>query len=101
MSEPLKKRLWQKIIKQKKIKNQSNVLKILFDNDILDYFCEKVKSGDTTNIEAYVSKQYWGLLFENFKRHADTKHNAALDYGYAIVRGTLAKIKQFSAAPPR
>ncbi len=89
-SEPLKKRLWQKIIKQK-IKNQSNVLKILFENDILDSYCEKVKSGDTTNIEAYVSKLYWSLLFENFRRHADTKHNAALDYGYAIVRGTLAK----------
>lgn len=99
MSEPLKKRLWQKIIKQK-IKNQSNVLKILFDNDILDYFCEKVKSGDTTNIEAYVSKQYWGLLFENFKRHADTKHNAALDYGYAIVRGTLAKFTSSSGLIP-
>ena len=89
-SEPLKKRIWQKIIKQK-IKNQSNVLKILFDNNILDSFDEKVKSGDTTNIEAYVSKLYWSLLFENFKRHEDTKHNAALDYGYAIVRGTLAK----------
>ena len=99
MSEPLKKRLWQKIIKQK-IKNQSNVLKILFDNDILDYFCEKVKSGDTTNIEAYVSKQYWGLLFENFKRHAETKHNAALDYGYAIIRGTLAKFVSSSGLVP-
>ena len=99
MSEPLKKRLWQKIIKQK-IKNQSNVLKILFDNDILDYFCEKVKSDDTTNIEAYISKQYWGLLFENFKRHADTKHNAALDYGYAIIRGTLAKFVSSSGLIP-
>ena len=34
ITEPLKKRLWQKIIKQK-IKNQSNVLKILFNNDCL------------------------------------------------------------------
>ena len=99
ITEPLKKRLWQKIIKQK-IKNQSNVLKILFNNDCLDTFVTKVKSGDITNIEAFVSKQYWGLLFENFKRHSDTKHNAALDYGYAIVRGTLAKYISSSGLIP-
>lgn len=99
ITEPLKKRLWQKIIKQK-IKNQSNVLKILFENDCLDSFAEKVKSGDVTNVEAFVSKQYWGLLFENFKRHSDTKHNAALDYGYAIVRGTLAKFTASSGLIP-
>ena len=99
MPEPLKKRLWQKIIQQK-IKNQSNVLKILFNNDILDNYIGKVKSGDTTNVEAQVSKKYWGMLFENFRRHADTKHNAALDYGYAIVRGTLAKFTASSGLIP-
>lgn len=90
MSEPLKKRLWQKIIKQK-IKNQSDVLKILFNNDELDIYHDKVKSGDTTNIEAQASKKYWAILFDNFKRHSDSKHNAALDYGYAIIRGTISK----------
>lgn len=99
ITEPLKKRLWQKIIKQK-IQNQSNVLKILFDNNTLDYYYDKVKSGDTTNIEAQVSKLYWSLLFKDFKRHAETKHNAALDYGYAIIRGTLAKYTASSGLIP-
>lgn len=90
MKEPLKKQIWQKIIKQK-IKNQSNVIKILFDNDELDFFVNKVQSGDTGNVEAYVSKKYWQMLFENFKRHEDSKQNAALDYGYAIIRGCLSK----------
>ena len=82
--------MWQKIIKQK-IKNQSDVLKILFNNDELDIYHDKVKSGDTTNIEAQASKKYWAILFDNFKRHSDSKHNAALDYGYAIIRGTISK----------
>ncbi len=99
MSEPLKKRLWQKIIQQK-IKNQSNVLKLVLENDCLDIYCDKVKSGDTTNIEGQAAKQYWSLLFKNFKRHTETKHNAALDYGYAIVRGTLAKFAASSGLVP-
>ena len=90
MKEPLKKQIWQKIIKQK-IKNQSNVIKILFCNDELDFYINKVQSGDIKNVEAYVSKKYWQILFDNFKRHDDCKYNAALDYGYAIIRGCLSK----------
>lgn len=90
MKEPLKKKLWQRIIKQKII-NQSNVIKLLFENDELDFYVNKVSSGDTKNIEAYVAKKYWQLLFDNFKRHSDCKYNAALNYGYAIVRGCIAK----------
>lgn len=90
IKEPLKKQIWQKIIKQK-IKNQSNVTKILFQDDIFDYYIDKVNSGDTKNIEAQVSKKYWQMLFEDFKRHSDDKYNYALDYGYAIIRGTLSK----------
>ena len=90
IKEPLKKQLWQKIIKQK-IKNQSNVLKILFEDNQLDYYIDKVQSGDTKNIEGQTSKKYWSIMFNDFKRHASDKYNAALDYGYAIIRGTLSK----------
>ncbi len=90
MKEPLKKKIWQKIIKQK-IQNQSDVIKILFNTDELDFYVKKVQSGDIKNIEALVSKKYWQRLFENFKRHNGSKYNAALDYGYAIIRGTLSK----------
>ena len=99
MSEPLKKRLWQKIIQQK-IKNQSNVLKIMYEDDSLDRFIEKVKSGDSENIEAQASKAYWNILFKDFKRHENSKQNALLDYGYAIIRGTLAKFAAASGLIP-
>lgn len=88
--ETLKKRLWQKIIKQK-IANQSEVLKNLYDIYELDFYIEKVQSGDKTNVEGQASKKYWGMLFDDFKRHDKTKCNAMLDYGYAIIRGTLSK----------
>ncbi len=90
MSKPLKKRLWQKIVQQK-ITNQSNVLKILFDNEELDTYIDKVQSGDKTNIEGQSSKKYWNILFKDFKRHSETKQNYALNYGYAILRGALSK----------
>lgn len=88
--EPLKKQIWQKIIKQK-IKNQADVINLLFDNDELYSFVSKVNSGDTKNIEAYAAKIYWKLLFDNFKRHSECKYNSALDYGYAIIRGCISK----------
>lgn len=97
--EPLKKQLWQKIIKQK-IKNQSNVIKILFGDNQLDNYINKVQSGDTKNIEGQVSKQYWQLLFANFKRHSSDKYNSALDYGYAIVRSTISKYIASSGLVP-
>ena len=99
MGDVLKKRLWQKIVKQK-IENQSNVLKILFKNDILDIYIGLVQSGDKTNIEGQCAKKYWSLLFDNFKRHSKTKHNFALDYGYAIIRGTLSKYVASSGLIP-
>lgn len=99
MNETLKKRLWQRIVKQK-ITNQSIVLKILFEMQDLDFYISKVQSGDKTNIEGQASKKYWSLLFTDFKRHANTKHNAALDYGYAILRGTISKFVASSGLIP-
>lgn len=99
MGDVLKKRIWQKIVKQK-IENQSNVLKLLFENDILDIYINLVQSGDKTNIEGQCAKKYWSILFDDFKRHSQTKHNFALDYGYAIIRGTLSKYVASSGLIP-
>ena len=99
IGDVLKKRLWQKIVKQK-VENQSNVLKILFENDILDIYVDLVQSGDKTNIEGQCAKKYWNLLFNDFKRHSKTKYNFALDYGYSILRGTLSKYVASSGLIP-
>ncbi len=93
MKQPLKKQIWQKIITQKII-NQSQLLKYFDkDNFELEVLKDKVKSGDSQNLEALAARRYWGLLFNDFTR--DQKgfdpRNIALNYGYAIVRGAVAR----------
>jgi len=93
MKEPLKKRIWQKIITQK-ITNQSKVLEQFEkENTPLEFLKNKVKSGDSDNLEALAARKYWSLLFDDFVRDQkklDPK-NIALNYGYAIVRGAVAR----------
>jgi len=93
MKLPLKKQIWQKIITQKII-NQSQTLEYFDkDNIQLELLTNKVKSGDIENLEALAARRYWGLLFDDFVR--DQKkgdpRNIALNYGYAIVRGAVAR----------
>jgi len=93
MKLPLKKKIWQKIITQKII-NQSQTIKYFEkDNMQLELLTNKVKSGDSENLEALAARRYWSLLFDDFAR--DQKkldpRNIALNYGYAIVRGAVAR----------
>lgn len=90
--EPLKKRLWQKIIKSK-IYNQATVLKKfkLNNHSLLENISKNVKSGDVDNLEAYSARTYWQSLFFNFTREQDNNINSALNYGYAILRGAIAR----------
>ena len=91
-SEPLKKKIWQQIIRQK-IFNQATVL-AFYDKkeaNILFEMAKQVKSGDPENLEGYAARIYWDAVFKDFSRRDNTVHNAALDYGYAILRGALAR----------
>lgn len=90
---PLKKRLWQQLVQHK----------ILFQGQVLQHFglpdqglvplSKRVKSGDPENLEAQAARRYWGVLFgENFKRDAEAEGlNAHLNYGYAVLRGAVAR----------
>ncbi len=93
MNKALKKQLWQKIITQKII-NQSQLLNY-FDKDNLqlELLTNKVKSGDSENLEALAARRYWGVLFDDFTRDQKAlgPRNIALNYGYAIVRGAVAR----------
>jgi len=94
-SAPLKKRLWQSIIKQK-INAQAEVLEIFNEAPssarALRAMSRLVTSGDQGNIEAQAARQYWTALFgTSFRRHQGDSVNGALNYGYAILRGTLAR----------
>jgi CRISPR-associated protein Cas1 len=97
LTEPFKKRAWQAIVRQK-IRNQSAVLSTLETAKAekktvaLKAMVAQVKSGDPANVEARAARAYWGALFENFRRHDfDDRRNAALNYGYAVIRACLAR----------
>ena len=91
-SEPLKKKIWQQIIKQK-IFNQATVLAFYDKQDANPLFemSHQVKSGDTDNLEGYAARIYWDEIFKTGTRRDNSIQNTALDYGYAIIRGALAR----------
>ncbi len=91
---PTHKRIWQATIRSK-ILNQAALLDRVgaTDNPLRDLALE-VQSGDVTNREAAAAKLYWQLLFDpyRFKRHRYGKPpNNLLNYGYAILRGVIAR----------
>ena len=97
-SLPLKKQLWQQIIKSK-VANQAAILASLQKSDAskkLLRYSEMVKSGDPENIEARAASHYWSSFTDQgafFTRDydGDDAINARLNYGYAILRGTVAR----------
>lgn len=92
-SEPFKKRAWQSIIKQK-ISNQAEVLFMAGSTDSakqLRSMASNVASGDIGNREAQAACVYWSGLFDDFVRGGMCKRNSALNYGYAILRGAVAR----------
>ncbi|PHR70852.1 MAG: subtype II CRISPR-associated endonuclease Cas1 [Lutibacter sp.] len=92
-SEPLKKQLWQQIVKSK-IENQSELLnRMNCENNPMDYYASKVLSGDTDNREGVAAAYYWKHLFDfNFKRERYGKYpNLFLNYGYIVLRAAVAR----------
>ncbi len=92
-SKPLRKRLWQMIIKAK-ITQQSNTLDLLeIPGSSLKSLVRRVRSGDPDNVEAQAARLYWRLLFGNdFKRERfGAMPNPLLNYGYTVLRATVAR----------
>lgn len=94
-SEPLRKQMWQQTVQQK-IKNQAAVLAFTgVEARNMLAWSQKVKSGDTDNIEGRAAVYYWKNLFPklpNFIRAQDgLPPNQLLNYGYAIVRALVAR----------
>lgn len=92
MSQPLKKRLWQKLVVSK-IENQAAVLRGIGSDHAtaLSAMAGRVGSGDPDNLEAQAARAYWQRLFEGFRRHDEDRRNGLLNYGYAVVRAALAR----------
>jgi len=94
-TEPLKKQLWQQTVKAK-ISNQAAVLKQWgIKNNYLVNAAQSVKSGDADNNEAKAAAYYWGNLFPDawlfFRKRDGPPPNNLLNYGYAILRATVAR----------
>lgn len=93
-TEPLRKRLWQRVI-QTKILNQAVCLDMTVggeESTRLKAFVDRVGSGDPDNIEAQAARDYWPRLFgPDFRRHGNDSVNAGLNYGYAVVRAFVAR----------
>jgi len=93
-TEPLKKRLWQSLVRSK-INNQAACLRWTGNSgeaDALEAMSARVRSGDPDNLEAGAAQRYFPALFgEGFVRREEDDCNAALNYGYAILRGCMAR----------
>ena len=93
MGKPLQKQLWQRIVVQK-IWNQSECLRLAGRPgwEELRQMSGEVLSNDGDNREAVAAALYFPHLFgEGFSRGSDDPRNAALNYGYAILRGGIAR----------
>lgn len=92
---PLKKQLWQQTIVAK-ITNQAALLKSQrVESKLLLNLAKSVKSGDSTNNEAQAAVYYWKNLFPEFLKFSRNREgpppNNLLNYGYAILRATVAR----------
>lgn len=93
LGRPQQKRLWQQIIIMK-IQNQARCLELLEKDGAKELYAlaKQVQSGDRTNCEAQAASFYFPrLVSENFIRRADDYINAAMDYGYSLIRSLIAR----------
>ena len=93
ISRPLVKQAWARIIRAK-IENQARCLRLsgCIGAERLDSLAHRVRSGDSENLEGQAAAWYFVQLFgQGFQRSSERWTNAALDYGYAILRGAIAR----------
>ncbi len=95
-SLPLRKQLWQQTVQQK-ILNQAALLRELHNAETgnMLHWAADVRSGDSTNLEGRAAAYYWKQMFPDLddftrERYGD-EPNAFLNYGYAILRATVAR----------
>lgn len=93
VTEAVQGRLWRKICRAK-IRNQAALMRRLgFSSMKLDELALAVKNGDATNCEAQAARIYFQTIGdEGFTRDREgVWPNAALNYGYAILRAAVAR----------
>ena len=105
ITKEYKKKVWQNIIKSK-LTNNAKVLELCQNKDyiLLEKLATKVQIYDKNNDEAQGARIYWKTLFHNphFRREQGAKdiYNVMLNYGYAIIRATMARSVSASGLIP-
>ena len=93
MPRPVAKQTWAAIVR-KKIANQAACLQLagIDGADHIAALSQRVRSGDSGHIEGHAAAYYFTQLFgREFQRGQERWINAALNYGYAVLRGTIAR----------
>jgi len=93
ISRPTAKQAWASIVRRK-IENQAACLKLCGAKgaDRLASYARRVRSGDPDNLEAQAAAFYFAQLYGPDFSRADARWtNAALDYGYAVLRGAITR----------
>lgn len=90
---PRRKNAWMQLIRAK-ISGQAATLATVdpAGGEHLSHLADKVRSGDSSNVEATAARFYWRHLFaegDRFvrDRDGDDQFNALLNYGYTVLRG--------------
>ena len=93
-SRPLAKQAWRRLVSAK-IAMQGSLLAArgVEEASAFALLARRVKSGDPDNVEAQAARRYWPLLMgRDFRRdRAVPGANALLNYGYAVMRATVAR----------
>ncbi len=91
---PVRKRLWQQIVRAK-ISAQAAALVLEHGADHgLNAMASRVRSGDPENVEAQAARRYWPLLIADdaFRRDREAEDiNGILNYGYAVLRAMTGR----------
>ncbi len=93
VKKPLKKRLWQKIIMAKIVAQATTLAFFKKDPASLSQMKKRVQSGDAGNLESQAARIYWKSLFgkEFIRDYEQEGENILLNYGYSIVRASVAR----------
>lgn len=91
--EPVKKRVWQALIRAKIMQQAAVLTHFTGGHAGLAHMAGRVRSGDPDNLEARAAQRYWPRLFGTvFRRDRDADGvNALLNYGYAVIRAAVAR----------
>lgn len=91
-SVPFRKNCWRLVVRSK-IQNQARCLRFLEIEGDRELFAlsAEVRSGDSTNRESAAAQIFYRRTMPGMPRSGVSARNSALDYGYAILRGAVAR----------